>query len=144
MKRGDMVVPICHDHFMRVARKDTCDRCPSRMENEAAVRMIAQQYAEDTEAGREALITEIQSIRRLQGEAVRAIENIPQLKEEILKFKIMLVGVDGSNGLRSELRACKAEMAELRATVETIKQRVWLAMGGLSLVAFALPVVFRL
>lgn len=67
---------LCHDHFERIVKGDTCHTCPSRIENEAAVRSLAAMRGKSSDDKMLALVNEIYSIRRTQKEALTRLQRL--------------------------------------------------------------------
>jgi len=131
-----MLVPICQDHFLRLANKSVCSACPSKLENEMVCRTLAAMFKDDNSAALEAIVTEIQSIRRTQSEVIDTIEQMQNQKTLVDKLSFTLFGVDGNNGLRGNVK-------QLLESVETLKRFVFIGIGIAIAANFIVPLFFK-
>jgi len=122
-----ILVPICKDHFQRIAAGDVCPVCPSRAENEAVVAAMAKVWEDDREGAIRAMLTEIQSIRRSQSKQSKVIEKMSAISA-------IVIGPDGQNGLRSQVK-------EMRSELTGIRRLIWIGIGICVASSLFLPLV---
>jgi|DEB0MinimDraft_3_1074331.scaffolds.fasta_scaffold197227_1 hypothetical protein len=72
----NIYVELCHDHFERLVKGETCHTCPSRVENEAAVRALSAMKGKSHDDKMLAVVNEIHSIRRTQKDALVRLQRI--------------------------------------------------------------------
>lgn len=140
---SSLLVPLCHDHFSRVANKTVCDHCPSKLENESSVRVLAEAFERDQAGANETLIIEIQSIRRTQNEMLKVMDQIPSMREEMLKLRVTLSGVDGDNGLRGHMKEARDQLSAIQRRCDDMQRYIWLGIGGTMVASFVIPFFFK-
>jgi len=74
-------------------------------------------------------------INRLETDLASATGNLARVEKEIAKFSMLLMGVDGQNGLRGKI-------LKIEADVQVINRWIWLA-SGVILAAQALVMFLR-
>ena len=137
LKDGKLLIPICQDHFLRLAKNDVCTSCPSRAENESVIRAIAATLEQDRDGAMKLLITEIQSIRRAQNELAKIYNEFESIKERVSALSFIIMGADGQNGLRSDVR-------EMRQATDKLKNLVWIGVGVLTTLNIIVPIVVEI
>lgn len=76
MAADKLRVTLCNDHFERIVKGTTCSTCPSRLENEAAVRTLAALNERTDEEKLSAIIHELHSIRRAQQSEMQKLDRL--------------------------------------------------------------------
>ena len=69
-------VDLCGNHFQRLVEDDTCVSCPSRIENEGAVRALAALHESSEDDKLRAIISELQSIRKTQSAFMKKLQSL--------------------------------------------------------------------
>lgn len=101
------------------------------------VKAMADLFDKDKEGAIRAVVTEVQSIRRLQRELHGEVEHLTGAVGEMRSLKTVIMGVDGSNGIRGAVR-------DLRSQVKLLQQFVWVATGGCVVVScVVVPMMLR-
>ena len=63
-------------------------------------------------------------------------KEMEMLKEEINKLKHLLIGIDGTNGMRQDMKDLKHDMGSLKAQIHEIGKTLSMyAGGGLAILA---------
>lgn len=77
MSEESLRIDICHDHFERLVADDPCNTCPSRVENEAVcLAMSTVLAAQNPHAKDSAIVSELKSLRRQQGELLTRLKSL--------------------------------------------------------------------
>lgn len=67
---------LCNDHFERLCTSSVCVTCPSKIENEAAVRALAALHDKSESDKLTAIVVELRSLRRSNGHIFKELEKI--------------------------------------------------------------------
>jgi len=156
-----ILIPICKNHFERLAKNDVCIACPSKLENKEILEAIADLYKEDKDKVLKAILTEIASLRRLTAEQQEQLDKIGNIehelgtlktitidqKEQLDKIEILektitsnqqtLFGINGQNGLYGDNKNIKDKIYKL-------EKYLWIAIGGLGVINIGMAVILKL
>lgn len=143
MKQEDtkILIPICRDHFRKLAKGESCITCPSKLENEELVNAMAELYKSDSDGTIKAIFIEIQSIRRFtkehQKETLEHKKMLDEIENQLLTNKHALFGVSGTNGINGDVKILKANMA-------TQQKFMWVLIGMAVVVNILIPVIAKI
>lgn len=93
-------VDLCHDHFQRLVTGDTCELCPSQLENESAVRAVAALHGATDSEKFAGTVNEIHSIRRTLSEIYRDLQ---AARDAIIELDRKVSGNNGTKGLQTRM-----------------------------------------
>lgn len=79
----ELKVRLCGDHFARLVNGNACNTCPSKLENEAAVKALAALNGRSDDDKLTAIANELLSIRRAQQEMYLKVETVGTRVEKI-------------------------------------------------------------
>lgn len=99
-------VDLCHDHFARIAREDVCATCPSRLENEAAVKALGALNDRTDDDKLRAILSEIASLRRAQS---LGFEKLDDIEKSIDKINTRIYG-NGGSGINERLTIIETQI----------------------------------
>lgn len=150
MREEKFLVPLCRDHFIRLATNSTCEFCPSKLVNEKVVKKMAELYQDDNSNAVNALMNEIYSIRQSQQELSKDIEAVQNLEKEITKLGVLMIGVDGRNGLRSKIeneindrKFLATEIDSIKKEVESAKRLIYIGVGIVATLSVIIPFIIK-
>lgn len=104
---------------------------------------MADMFEQDQAGANETLIIEIQSIRRTQNEMLKVIDQIPAMREEMLKLRVTISGVDGDNGLRGHMKETREQLSAIERRCDEMQRYIWLGIGGTAVASFVIPMLFK-
>ena len=125
MSADKIRVDLCGDHFERLVTQDPCTTCPSLAENEAVCKaMAAVMAADDTSAKDSAVISELKSIRRTQGDIAHRLGKLERRFED-----------NGKPGVMSRLTLLEARQKDSKQNMGILIALAGVASSWIALLA---------
>ena len=129
-------VILCNDHFRLLRENKTCDLCPSKCEHEAAIMAVSQLREHDRDQAVKTLLAEIQAVKSVQLEQSAQLLKVLEQAGQLTRLQTIVTGVDGDNGLRTDMHRLASEMRGL-------SRWVWIGIGIAMAVATLIPLFFE-
>ena len=128
MNTDKLKVYLCRDHFARLVDGNTCETCPSKIENKFAVEALAKARETEESGIEKALVSEIHSIRRVLESYDKRFGTLERGQKHI---DTAIRGADGNNGLNSRVSVIESRLRGSSRNVAVI-------LGVINLVAVTL------